>query len=48
MPGNVILVITNLAEIADFNLFPVNDFLEWLFSFTPTESPGVGFETMGI
>ncbi len=48
MPGNVILVITNLAEIADFNLFPVNDFLELLFSFTPTESPGVGFETMGI
>jgi hypothetical protein len=47
MPGNVILVITNLADIAGFNIFPTDDFFAWLFDLTPTDSPGVGFEVMG-
>jgi hypothetical protein len=47
MPGNVIMVITQLANICDFNIFPTDDFLAWLFYFTPTDAPGVGFESMG-
>ncbi len=48
MPGNVILLITKLSDISSFTLFPVDDFFAWLFDFTPTDSPGVGFECMGV
>jgi hypothetical protein len=48
MPGNVILVITKLSDISSFTLFPVDDFFAWLFYFTPTDAPGVGFECMGV
>jgi hypothetical protein len=48
MPGNVILVITNLADISGFCIFPTDGFFAWLFNFTPTDPPGVGFETMGV
>jgi hypothetical protein len=47
-PGNVILVSTELSDISSFTLFPVDDFLAWLFDFTPTDPPGVGFECMGV
>jgi hypothetical protein len=47
MPGNVVLVMTNFANIAGFSIFPTSDFLAWLFNFTPTDPPGVGFECMG-
>jgi len=48
MPGNVVLVINKISEIASFTIFPVNDFLEWLFNFSPTDPIGVGFECSGI
>ena len=44
----MILVSTKLADISSFTLFPVDDFFAWLFDFTPTDSPGVGFESMGV
>ena len=47
MPGNVIMVMTNLADICDFNVFPTDAIMSFLFKFTPTDPPGVGFETMG-
>ena len=47
MPGNVILVMTNFANIAGFNVFPTDAIMNFLFNFTPTDSPGVGFESMG-
>jgi hypothetical protein len=47
MPGNVMLVITNLAAICDFNVFPTDVIMAFLFNFTPTDSPGVGFVSMG-
>ena len=47
-PGNVILVSTQLSDISSFTLFPVDDFFAWLFNFSPTDPPGVGFECMGV
>jgi hypothetical protein len=37
-----------LSDISSFTLFPVYDLFAWLFYFTPTDSPGVGFECMGV
>jgi hypothetical protein len=48
-PGNVNVVMTKLSDISSFKeVFPTDDILEALFDFTPTESPGVGFECMGV
>ena len=47
MPGNVIMVMTNLADLCSFNVFPTDTIMESLFNFTTTDSPGLGFETMG-
>ena len=44
----MILVSTELSNISSFTLFPVDDFLAWLFYFTPTDPPGVGFSSMGV
>ena len=44
----MILVSTELSNISSFTLFPVDDFFAWLFYFTPTDPPGVGFECMGV
>jgi hypothetical protein len=43
MPGNVILVVTNLENICDFNFFPTDEIMTSVFNFTQTDSPGVGF-----
>ncbi len=38
-----------LSDILSFKyVLPTDDILEWLFHFTPTDSPGVGFECMGV
>ena len=38
-----------LSDISSFKeVLPIDDILEGLFDFTPTDSPGVGFECMGI
>ncbi len=48
-PGNVIIVISKLSDISSFKeVLPTDDILEGLFDFTPTDSPGVGFECMGV
>jgi hypothetical protein len=47
MPGNVIMVMNNLADLCSFNVFPTDDIMDFLFNFTPTDPPGVGFEAMG-
>jgi hypothetical protein len=47
MPGNVIMVLTNLASVASFDVFPTDDIMSFLFNFTPTTAPGVGFAAMG-
>ena len=47
MPGNVVVVMTNLANICNFNVFPTDQIMSFLFNFTPTDPPGVGFEAMG-
>jgi hypothetical protein len=47
MPGNVIMIMTNVANLADFNVFPTDAILSFVFQFTPTVSPGVGFAAMG-
>ena len=44
----MILVSTEFSDISSFTLFPVDDFFAWLFDFTPTDPPGVGFECMGV
>jgi hypothetical protein len=47
MPANVILVMTNLANICNFDIFPTERILVFFFNFTQTDSPGVGFSAMG-
>ncbi len=48
-PGNVIIVMTKLSDISSFKeVLPMDDILKGLFDFTPTDSPGVGFECMGV
>jgi len=47
-PGNVVLVLVQLANIAYFSIFPVYPLYEAIFTFTATESAGTGFSTMGI
>ena len=40
---------TKLSDIASFKeVLPTDDILEGLFDFTPTDSPGLGFECMGV
>ena len=47
MPANMIFVMTNLANICNFDIFPTDRIMAFLFNFTLTDSPGVGFSTMG-
>ena len=48
-PGNVIILMTKLSDISSFKeVLPTDDILEGLFDFTPTDSPSVGFECMGV
>ena len=47
MPGNVIMVMTELANVCDFNILPTDAIMNFLFYFTPTDVPGVGFGAMG-
>ncbi len=48
-PGNVIIVVTKLSDISSFKeVLSMDDILEGLFDFTPTDSPGVGFECTGV
>jgi hypothetical protein len=43
------IVMSKLSDISSFkDVLPTDDILEGLFDFTPTESPGVGFECMGV
>lgn len=46
-PGNVSLVLNNLASLASFDLIQSATIIEALFSFSETDSPGMGFESMG-
>ena len=46
-PGNVIMVMTNLADLCSMAVLPTDDIMSFLFNFTPTDVPGVGFEAMG-
>ena len=45
MPGNVGLVIGNLASIASFDVIQSGTIIDSTFSFSDTESPGIGFES---
>ncbi len=48
-PGNVIIVTTKLSDISSFKeVSPTDEILEGLFDLTPTDSPGVRFECMGV
>ena len=43
------MVMTKLADISSFKeVLPTDDIFEEIFDFTPTDSPGVGFESMGV
>ena len=43
------MVMTKLSEISSFEgVLPTEDILEGIFDFTPTHSPGMGFECMGV
>jgi len=46
-PGNVSLVLNNLASLASFDLIQSATIIEYSFSFSETASPGMGFESMG-
>jgi hypothetical protein len=46
-PGNVAMVVNNLASLASFDLIQSATIIEKSFSFSETESPGIGFESMG-
>ena len=47
VPGNVLMVMTNLFNMIQVNLFPTDLILNALFNFSETESPGMGFERAG-
>ncbi len=47
VPGNVVMVTTNLANMIQVNLFPTEVIMSTVFNFTSTESPGAGFTRMG-
>jgi hypothetical protein len=47
MPGNVYLVMNNLASLASFDFIQAGTIIYSMFSFSDTESPGIGFESMG-
>jgi hypothetical protein len=36
-----------IAVLKNFDVFPTQDILDYLFSFTATDSPGIGFESTG-
>ena len=44
-PGNVGLVMTNIATVASFDVIQSGTIIESTFSFSDTESPGIGFES---
>lgn len=46
-PGNVSLVLNNLASLASFDLIQSATIIEYSFSFSETASPGMGLESMG-
>jgi hypothetical protein len=43
MPGNVSMVMIYIINLASFNVFPTDKILNYLFQFSETEHPGVGF-----
>ncbi len=45
----MLIVITKLSDISSFKeVLPTDDIFERIFDFTLTDSPGVGFECMGV
>ena len=47
LPGNVGLVVGDLATLASFDIIQSGTIIDSTFSFSETESPGIGFESMG-
>ena len=47
-PANVNLIMNEVDDIASFNVFPTKTILDYFFTFTTTELPGIGFEAMGV
>jgi hypothetical protein len=48
IPANVNLIMNEVDNIASFNVFPTTTIMTYLFTFTITKMPGVGFEAMGV
>jgi hypothetical protein len=48
MPGNVNLVIVYISKLASFDIFPTQDIIDYFFRFSETDSPGFGFESVGV
>jgi hypothetical protein len=48
MPGNVDMVMVYISDLATFNVFPTEVFMDYFFIFSDTDAPGVGFESVGV
>ena len=47
MPGNINMAMGYASDLASFNVFPTNAIMDYLFKFSETDLPGVGFESLG-
>ena len=47
IPGNINMVISYASDLASFNVFPTKAITGYLFQFSDTDLPGVGFESLG-
>jgi hypothetical protein len=47
MPGNINMAMGYASDLASFNVFPTKAIMDYLFKFSETDLPGVGFESLG-
>ncbi len=43
MPGNINMAMGYASDLASFNVFPTKVIIDYLFKFSETDLPGVGF-----
>ncbi len=43
IPGNINLAMGYASDLASFNVFPTDAIMDYLFKFSETDLPGVGF-----
>ncbi len=43
IPGNINIAMGYASDLASFNVFPTNAIMDYLFKFSETDLPGIGF-----